>query len=87
METLYTNLLEQLYIHDPFRPANVLTDFEKGLHAAVIEVLPGTTMIGCYFHRLFGTEHFKEVPDVGCPFTCPSRRLGSSLATCETIAS
>ena len=50
-QTLYINLLEELDAYGPFYSETVLCDYEQGLRNAIVNVWPGTTLRGCYFHH------------------------------------
>ena len=48
--SLYTTLFEALDRFGPYNPRSVLCDYEIGLHNAVTNKWPNTTLRGCHFH-------------------------------------
>ena len=49
-QTLYTDLFEALDDFGSYEPQSVLCDYEAALHNAIVEVWPGVTPRGCFFH-------------------------------------
>ncbi|RMZ96603.1 hypothetical protein BpHYR1_028538, partial [Brachionus plicatilis] len=46
----YIRFFNLLIANIEVQPHNILSDFEKSIHIAIEHSLPGTRVIGCYFH-------------------------------------